>query len=279
MPKSYVQILEALRPQGDMPWAELRIPCSSLVPLINCKEGYFMDWYPHRHFLYHEYDFNSLENYGALIYLQDLIWQTKGNISIDNLPRIIKDKHINYLKEAGLIYVENNKISSNFMENCLKSTSTKRTRNTVIKRKSRQANKGLEPNVTGDITGDSMGDVTGEKHTEKRREEKSIIPPISPKGECEDMPNAFNQEEAWKEIWELYPRKKGSIKAREKFIKQIKTKEQYDKIMQCLKNYNYAVQNKEQEFIAYGSTWFNKQWPDWENGETKPKQSRMLICD
>jgi hypothetical protein len=75
-------------------------------------------------------------------------------------------------------------------------------------------------------------------------------------------------EEEFDKLWELYPKKQGKPKAKEKYIKYRKSKKDYctyEEVLRGLENYlKHIKQNHiDMQYIKQGSTWFNnKCWLD-----------------
>jgi uncharacterized protein YdaU (DUF1376 family) len=67
-------------------------------------------------------------------------------------------------------------------------------------------------------------------------------------------------------LWSKYPRKQGKEAARNSFKAQVKNPEDFEKIKKAL---NHFLQKKFEkvDFVPYGSTWFNKRWMDWIEGD------------
>ena len=76
--------------------------------------------------------------------------------------------------------------------------------------------------------------------------------------------NIIKEDNKFDEFWQLYPNKKEKKKAKEKFIKILKTTE-FDVIMNGLKNYLEYIQFKklEDKYIKHPTTWLNGEcWND-----------------
>lgn len=76
--------------------------------------------------------------------------------------------------------------------------------------------------------------------------------------------NIIKEDNKFDEFWQLYPNKKEKKKAKEKFIKILKTTE-FDVIMNGLKNYLEHIQFKklEEKYIKHPTTWLNGEcWND-----------------
>jgi hypothetical protein len=67
------------------------------------------------------------------------------------------------------------------------------------------------------------------------------------------------------ELWELYPKKLGKDKAKEKAVDQIKNEDDYNNCVKAIGNYSASVKGRELQYVQYGSTFFNKNWKDWVN--------------
>jgi hypothetical protein len=72
------------------------------------------------------------------------------------------------------------------------------------------------------------------------------------------------------QLWELYPRKIGKPAAYKSYVKARKNGTDFQTVKNGIERYiQYIRQNKKEEYIKYGSTWFNQQgWLD-EYGETE----------
>ncbi len=82
-------------------------------------------------------------------------------------------------------------------------------------------------------------------------------------------------------VWRLYPKKLGKEKAFDKFKKQVKTDDDYKKIILSVENYAKHIrkENTEPQYIKHGSTFFNKDWKDWADfkaNEKIPQQKKDL---
>ena len=66
-------------------------------------------------------------------------------------------------------------------------------------------------------------------------------------------------------IWNIYPNKKGKVKALELYIKARKNKTTFDEVFSGVKKYNEEIRIKrtEPQFVKHGDTWFrNRNWED-----------------
>lgn len=66
-------------------------------------------------------------------------------------------------------------------------------------------------------------------------------------------------------IWKDYPRKLGKDAAERHFRAQVKTDADFLDIKLALANYIADLRKKgtDEQYIMYGSSWFNKKWRDW----------------
>lgn len=84
-----------------------------------------------------------------------------------------------------------------------------------------------------------------------------------------------DHEEAFKEIWSLYPKKKGIAKARE-CINKLLDKISKDELIRCVERYKAECieKNIEEQFIKYGSTFFGGDYEDYlDINYSKPSSS------
>lgn len=109
--------------------------------------------------------------------------------------------------------------------------------------------------------------VPQNRKEENRVEEKRInITSIASAPDAPVAPaprNHFSQE--FESVWEKYPRREGKKKARDAFIKARKEGVPLDDIMKGVDAYAAMIkrENKETQYIAHGSTWFNqRRWED-----------------
>ena len=94
----------------------------------------------------------------------------------------------------------------------------------------------------------------GDQYNENIKENINI-PPISPKGDCEDLFDTF---------WSEYPKKKGKPKAKEAFDKAIK-KTDLDTMLKAIQAQSLSPewQKENGQFIPYPSSWLNGcRWED-----------------
>ena len=81
----------------------------------------------------------------------------------------------------------------------------------------------------------------------------------------------------FEDLWKIYPRKKGKGQVSKKAKKEI-TKIGYDHMARCIERYKVETKDTDEQFIMYGSTFFNSGYVDYldENytpTEKKPKKS------
>jgi predicted phage replisome organizer len=75
--------------------------------------------------------------------------------------------------------------------------------------------------------------------------------------------NTLNEE--FKQLWALYPNKKGKEKSLEKYIKYRLDGVSYEEVLQGIENYNKEIEAKHtpMNYIKMASTWFNQKcWED-----------------
>ena len=96
------------------------------------------------------------------------------------------------------------------------------------------------------------------KKNKKKKEKKQI----------DDLDSFFDS------LWFEYPKKKGKSavtkKAKEELLEAGK-----DEVLLAIKNYLREIQEKgtEEQFILYGSTFFNGRWRDYVSSEPEPNQA------
>lgn len=78
-------------------------------------------------------------------------------------------------------------------------------------------------------------------------------------------------------LYQNYPRKEGKKKGLEKLQREIKTKEQYDKVLIAVQNYanECKTENRERQYIKHFSTWVSV-WEDYLETE-QPKNEQPKI--
>ncbi len=59
-------------------------------------------------------------------------------------------------------------------------------------------------------------------------------------------------------IYKQYPRKEGKALGRKKFLKQIKTKEQYDSLLRAVANYSHLVRDRDRRYIKMFSSFMSE---------------------
>lgn len=70
------------------------------------------------------------------------------------------------------------------------------------------------------------------------------------------------KEEAFNEVWNLYPRKRGKAKAKSKIYKLL-DKIQKEELIRAVERYKKENQNTEMQFIKHGDTFFNAAYEDY----------------
>lgn len=63
-------------------------------------------------------------------------------------------------------------------------------------------------------------------------------------------------------LWKLYPRKEGKADSLKHFNKNVKSKEDYDKLKMAVEFYAKEMEGVAEQFILVGSTFFRNRWED-----------------
>ena len=107
-----------------------------------------------------------------------------------------------------------------------------------------------------------LSDNTSDIVDKIREEENRVYSPI-----VQNKPFDFKQ------VWDKYPSKTGVTKAREHFLKTVKTNEDFESINGCLDIYIRHLSVNTWKKAQNGSTWFNN-WRDWV-GFVEPNQATL----
>ena len=86
-------------------------------------------------------------------------------------------------------------------------------------------------------------------------------------------------DEEFNELWKIYPNKQGKTDAKKKYVKYRSEGVTYEEILKGLENYVEYVKRKniEQQYIKYGSTWFNQKcWEDEYESETSNEKNYVV---
>ena len=75
--------------------------------------------------------------------------------------------------------------------------------------------------------------------------------------------------ELFEELWEMYPRKKGKDKVSKKSKKELLSIGR-KKMVECIENFLNDTKNREEQFLPYGSSFFNTNYKDYLPAEIEP---------
>lgn len=117
-------------------------------------------------------------------------------------------------------------------------------------------NTNINTNTNTNIYSDKKEVVKDENKTTKKKKSSTKSKDFKFKSK--------DHEEAFKEIWSLYPKKKGIAKARE-CINKLLDKISKDELIRCVERYKAECieKNIEEQFIKYGSTFFGGDYEDY----------------
>ena len=83
-------------------------------------------------------------------------------------------------------------------------------------------------------------------------------------------------EENFNKLWELYPRKKGKSGVKPSKKKEL-LKVGYDKMAKCIELFKKDMAGRDEQYIPYGSTFFNTDYKDYLEKAEKLKQQEKVI--
>lgn len=155
------------------------------------------------------------------------------------------------------------------------------------KRKTQEIGNNVTPQLPG-VT-ESYTDIDIEIDTEKEKEKNNTSIPDGKDKRKPSIPkpksiSKSECEKAFKELWELYPKKQGKTNAYKAFEKALKDGESLERIRAGLVAAAkfWKVTKTDMQFIPMGSTWFNqRRWLDdyttEEQGQKQEAGSRFKI--
>ena len=150
---------------------------------------------------------------------------------------------LNKVQDESLIYyIYNNNINNNI------------TNNTVLKFLEYVSNEYIK------IINESSNESYNESSTNR---ENDNIGPTNEKSDADDFFNA---------CWEVYPRKKGKGQVKDATKKRLAKEVGLEQMLRCIERYKAYVNGKDEEFVMYGSTFFNSGYVDYldENYDSAP---------